>query len=405
MNRTVKIISLLVLLALFSACEKDLKSDGNIVVDGNILMTVILPNPSGQTGSSYMQIIDGVKPNTYNNTSALPIDYGVPPIIYGNEIYIIPGWANASNHLVKYIRKNGKIFKVGSLLLPSQSGANALVIHGNKAYISLSDIGKLLVVDYKNMKIISEIDITKYGVGDQNPDPSQMIIRDNLLYVCLSQLIANKMSSPTRKKSDVLIIDTKTDKPIKMITEEISGFSMPSKPESDSFSFFMDEKKDIYINCVSGFGMLRQKSGFIRIKNGETEFDKSYQFDITSTKIEGEKEKVDYLINVQYKSNGILYATGNCNAYYSKPADYAKDRSVLSMEIDLYAKTIKKLPVPNSNNYSASVSLYKGLVVFGLATSKDKGFYIYNPATGKASPEAVIKVQGFPYFLRLYEKK
>lgn len=404
MNTRVKIMTLLGMLALFNACEKDDNSTEPSIA-GDIVISTILPNPDGSSGSAYMQLIDGLQPKNYNSETAFPIAYGFPPTVIGDDIFVLPGWSQSTNVMEKYTRRNGKLTKTGSLNLPAQSGANAIVTKGNKAYVSLSKLGEILVVDYVNMKELGKIDITSYGIGDENPDPSQMIIRENLLFVGLNQLVGGYTPDVNRPKTDILIIDTETDKPIKMITEETSGFSMPTKPEADAKSIFMDENKDIYINCISGFGMIGHKAGFLRIKNGETDFDKSYQFVVSETDVEGEAEKINYIINVQYKENGKLYATGNSNAYFSASPDYAKDRSVLSVEIDIYSKAIKKLPLPHSNSYSAGVSICKDLVIFGLATTQDKGFYTYKPATGLASPGAVIKVEGFPYCIREFGTK
>lgn len=397
MIRKTRLLTLALCSILLGSCSNDDNNEEAIIGKNDVLISSILPNPDGQSGSEYMQLINGIETASYTNKKALPVGYGYPPTIIGNDIFLLPGWSMSNNIFAKYSKSNGKLNKIASLVLPDQSGANAIVTKGNKAYISLSKLGKILIVDHIKMEKIGEIDITSYAVGDKNPDPSQMIIRDNLLYVGLNQLVGGPTPDPKRAKVDVLIIDTNNDKPIKMITEEKSGFSMPTKPEADPNSIFMDEQGDIYINCISGFGMIGHKSGFLRIKNGETEFDDSYQFDITNTTVEGEKNRANYIVMLKYKEKGIVYASGKINAYYSDPVNYIKDRTIMALKIDLNTKTIKKLPLPSSNNFSTGVSFYKDLVIFGLATTKDIGFYTYNPINNKSSDNAIIKTEGYPY--------
>ena len=343
-----------------------------------------------------MRLVEDLSPAHYNNEMAIPVSMGTPPIIIGDDVFTVPGWTMSTVYLEKYSHINNQLIKQGEFELPSESGANYVMVKGNIAYISMCMLGKIQIIDHTTMEDLGVIDLSEYGVGDNNPDPAISIIRDDILYVALNQLVGGYAPDMTRAKADVALIDTKTNKVIKVITSE-AGFSMPTKPEADANSIFMDENKDIYINCISGFGFLGHKAGFLRIKNGETEFDNDYAFDVTQTNIEGEDQNADYLITIQYAGNGKLYATANINAYFSKEPNYFTDRSVVPLELDLNNKTIKRLTnLPASSNFGWSVRLVDNKILFGLATEKDKGFYTYDPVTGEASHEAVVKVNGYP---------
>lgn len=389
-----KFVMLVAITVAFMSCEKD---DTPVQPDkGDILISNLLPNPEGTSGSAFMQLINNLESAEYSNTIALPASYGVPPIIIGQDVYLLPGWVMATNMLEKYTRINGELVKQGVYELDPGTGANSLVVKGDKAYVSLCMHGKILIINHTNMTKLGEIDLSSYGVGDNNPDPAIAIIRDDLLYVGLNQLASGQYNpDPMRATTDILIIDTKTDTPVKMISKD--GFSMPTKPEADENSIFMDEKGDIYVNCISGFGFLGHGAGFLRIKNGETEFDDSYAFDITQTAIDGEEQNADYLISTYYTDNGMLYATGNINAYYSMPEpNYFADMCVIPLEIDIYKQTIKKVPgLPMSCNYGFSVGAIDNTLYFGLATTTNKGFYSYNTLTKEASSEPIIKVEGY----------
>ena len=219
-----------------------------------------------------------------------------------------------------------------------------------------------------------EIDLTTYGVGDDNPDPSGMVIRDNKLYVALNQMVGGYFAAPDRKKSDVVIINTDTDEVEKMITEESTDMSQPARPP-DCNQIFIDENNDIYIFCLGAFGAVPgHKAGILRIKDGETEFDNSYNFILSDAVITGEDNKMDYAQFVQYGGNGKIYALVNIPAYYSNPVNYITDRTAIAVEINLAAKTIKKLDLPRSNSYGG-VGKYNNKIVFGLATDTENGFF------------------------------
>lgn len=382
---------------LLTACSKDNDNPSTPTKGSDILISTFIPNPDGMSGSAYMQLIENINKANYDNKNAMEASYTVPAPVKGNYVFSLPGIGNTSNKLEVYTLEKGKLITKGSVALPANSGACGIALKGNIAYLSYLLQGKIGVVDLDKMTEINQIDITKYGIGDKNPDPSQMIIRDDILYVSLNQIRANHVPDPTRAKVDILLIDTKTNKPLKMITQETAGMSMPTKFEADHRGIFIDEHNDIYINCISGFGFLGHKAGFLRIKSGETDFDNSYQFDVTTATIEGEEHKANYCIAVQYAGNGKLYGTLSIPAYYSTPKpNWLEDRAIIPVEMDLKTKTIKRIGKHRSNNFAVTTSIYNGKIIFGLATKTDKGFFVYDPATKKISDKPIITIKGYP---------
>lgn len=407
--RSWQLIALLSILLFATACEKDSPSPSPDPKPQkekkDILIGTFISNPDGFSGSAYMQLIPNIEKANYNNKTALEASFYVPTPVKGNYAFSLPGIGNLSSKLEVFSLQDNQLVPKGSVQLPANSGACGIAVQEDKAYLSFVSLGKIGVVDLKSMTLTKEINITKYGIGDKNPDPSQMLIRDGILYVALNQIFKKNVPNPTRPKVDILLIDTKTDKPIKMITEETAGMSMPTKVAADHRGIFMDEQNDIYVNCVSGFGFIRHKAGLLRIKSGETEFDKSYQFDVTTTKIEGEQYNADFCSMIQYAGNGKLYATLGINRYYSNPINYLEDRIIIPAEIDLKTKTIKRIGTHRSSNFGTVVSLYKGKVIFGLATKTDNGFFIYDPKTGKISDKAIITIKGFPHSFSHFGEK
>lgn len=392
MNRVSKLIAIAIAVTFATSCDKDDPVQPQL---GGALICTTVPSPDGTTGSAYMQLIPDLKKASYDNSNAIPTTYNIPPITAGNNVFDLPATSAESNTITKYAFENNKLVKKGSMVAPENSLPIDIVTKGNKGYVALRGTGKIWVINHETMTEIKTIDLTAYGINDNNPDPNCLIIRDNLLFVALPQF-QGYMPNASRPAVDIAIIDLNTDKPIKMITDNTSGFTWPSAG-TDQHSLFMDEDKNIYIVCMGTFGMF--KSGLLRIKNGETEFDKSYQFAMNKTNIEGEANQMNYLSSIVYYKNNKAYGIANIPAYFANPKkpDYFNDRFSMPVEIDLNAKTIKALGLPRSNGYGTVAGIYDEQIVFGLATDTENGYFTYQPTSGKGSKKAVVSVTGYPY--------
>lgn len=399
-------LSKLAILGLFifslSSCEKD-KGENPTALMGDILVTTMVANPDGQSGGVYIQLIDDFEPENLTNTNAFPIPFNSVTYISGNDVFVTSGWNLETDVMVKYTRQDDDLVKTGECTLPTQSGSTGVAVRGDFAYVSCPLIGKIVVLNHTTMTKIKEIDISAYGVGDQNPDPSAILIRDNLLFVPLLQMTAHNIPAPERPYSDVLIIDTDKNEVLKMITDSTSNISFPTRPVDPS-SIFMDENKDIYIVALGTYGALPgHNAGILRIKAGETDFDKDYSFVFNNTSIEGDGNMCNYTIMNKYHKNGKLYALANIPAYYGETPNYLEDRAVMPVEVDIYSKTIKKLDLPLTNSYGTAVGVYNDIVAFGLSTTVDNGIYTYNTNSKESSNSAVITVEGYAFRIDTFE--
>lgn len=375
------------------SCEKD-EDKVILSTEGNLVLATLVPNPDGFSGSGYIQLIDDVEPKNISNTTAFPVPYTFVACTFGNDVYVLPSFGGEAK-IQKYTRTDGKLSKTGEGILPEYSGATCAVVKDDKLYISCTSIGKILVYKQEDMTKIKEIDLSSYGVGDLNPDPAAMLIRDNLLYIGLSQTVGGFFPALDRPYSDMLIVDTDTDTPLKMITSTTPGISYATKP-LDPKSIFMDENNDIYVTCGSVGGVPGHSAGILRIKNGETEFDDSYYFDLSNASIEGEANKITNLMLGEYYQDGKFYNSVHIDAYSSEPQDILGDRTIVPVEIDLYNKTIKTLDLPKSNFIGRCATIYDAMVIFGLATASDIGLYTYDLITGESSNGAVVTTEGHP---------
>ena len=314
--------------------------------------------------------------------------------IYKNDVFVMP--QRFGDIVRKYTRQtDGTLSEAGSFTAPAASTPLCTVIESDtKGYTSLWRAGKIIVFNPSTMAIINTIDLTSYALGgDGNPDPSVMAFRNGKLYVACNQT-SNGFTST--HPVQVLIIDTQNGNTITSATDNRSFWAGSINEQK---SIFFDESGDMYIYCVAsyGFGGPLQKSGFLRIKNGQTTFDSTYFFNTADYNITGiAGNKVDYLQRMRYSSNGIVYSTGNVYALASNPPNYVTDRTYGSFKVDIINQTITKLNIPYSNGYAASVCLFESKVLFGIAGTTGVGIYAFDPATNTASTNPIVTTQGDP---------
>lgn len=371
--------------------------------EGKYLIGTTIMNPQTYSGRSYFQLLEKITGQKIDNKKAIsaPLSY---PKIQGNDIYLFPAYKGETvSELQKYTRKNGNMTKTGALPVPENSSATNIVFASKtKAYLAMAGMGKIWIFNPQTMKKTGEIDITKLGIEDNNPDPGAMILRDGFLYVGLNQMVGGFIPKPERPYADVAIIDTKTDSLLKMITEKISGMSMPTRPIISN-SIFKDEKNDIYIACTGAFGKIpTHKTGFLRIKSGKTEFDKDYKWDLTQTNIEGEANKTSFIETVVYKGEGKAYGYTHIPAYEKEGETAYTAFAMEAVEFDLYKKTIKKLNLPMANSLSVGVYKYKDLIVFASFNQKASGFYSYNPKNEEVKGP-ILETTGYPVLFHYFE--
>jgi hypothetical protein len=296
----------------------------------------------------------------------------------------------------RYTRQDdGTLLPSGTITLSENSMAglsDILFLSDTKAYASMMLENRIIIFNPTTLQMAGEIDLAKpeYGLnGSSTPNPLGMMERDGKVFVgCL------ELSSPPLSNDGayMVIIDAATDRPEKFISD----------PRGTGATFFgnhgmyADEKGDIYILCYASYGyMPGQKSGFLRIKKGATDFDPDYFFNITDKVIPGIQGEHVVLTNFLYDRNGTAYMFGQNPAYASNPIDYVNDLLIQSVKINLYDQTVTPLDLPRSNSYSYSIIRYGDLILFGLATqSAGAGYFSYNPATGETGTTPFLNVPG-----------
>ena len=376
------------------SCDKDTPSTPE-TAGGRFLITTNVGNADGASGVSYFQTVEKME-GYIDNSQARPAGFGVPPIVIGQHIFVLPDYMGSTKSvLTHYVTdKKGNLSERGTLALPANSGASNIVLASEeKAYLSMQNIGIVMEFNPTTMQKVRDIDLNALAQPEVRVAPGAMVVRDGLLFVGLNQFDSQWM--PRLKQAEVAIIDTKSGKLLKKIVDTKHQLSFATRP-IDAHSIFVNPKDGaIYLNCVGSFGF---KPGFdggiLRIKKGETEFDADYALNIAQAKVENFNHTLNYLATVRLGSDGKLYAMvasyeldASANPYLAKV--------MVPVCIDLEKRTVTYIPGVKPSNGFAAVAEANGKIYFGVSNADDNGFYAYDLATQKITGLA-LRVQGFP---------
>lgn len=400
-------------MAAFTACGDDNKEQptpqpGEGGKFEGIVFATSIPNADGSSGAAYLQGIPKLTANTIDNSKGRPTGFGTTPIVApSGNVYSLPDYmGNSRSAIVRYVpNANGELVEKGKLELTAGAQAcNVVEVNAEKAYVSCQGTGKIVVFNPTTMKQVKEIDLNAYAQAGMNVAPSAMIVRDADLFVGLSQRDAKWM--PTKASAELVVIDTKTDAVKKHIVNTTLGLSTATRP-IDPKSIFMDENKDIYVNCIGSFGLNSEfPGGIVRIKNGTMDIDPDYLFKFSEVKVSGlVGDYGKFLGTVCYMAGGKLYAYINAPQLDPDSKNPYLTIAYCPVEVDLYNKTITKIEgLGYSNPHACAVAKYGNKVVYGLSNKTEHGFFSYDPATKKVEGP-ILKVTGNPLFFYSYGAK
>jgi len=295
--------------------------------------------------------------------------------------------------------ENNKLGKVtAKLSLPGTWVNHIYFVNEEKAYLG-GMLDSLLIINPKTMKKTGAIDLSKYKDKDALfVSPGTGVIVDGRLYVGLLQ---NVSDYATGDKAEVAIIDVKKDKVIAVATDDRVA-AVGSLDDSQNQSFIVS---DGYIYCYSNasWGYAPgQVDGFVRMKVGETKFDKDYVWNISKdVAIDGvtKKGNFKYLSPMTEVHDGVVYSFLNVMVDLQQvwtDMDSYHNNTNKPVQINLAKKKIKALPIDYSSSW-ASYGKYvedDGKVLFAVSTEKDGNAYFrYDPKTDEAkkigSPEQI----------------
>lgn len=391
----------------FTACDNDDEVVPTSTV-GKILFSTTVTNPSGDSGSGYLQAVGKFDGGVhYDNRNAIPLGFGsYPCVCESGNIYVFPDYMGGTELKLKRYVLNGdnQLELKGSMPLPANSSA-AIVVEANaeKAYVCCQSLDLIIAFNPQTMKEISRIDVSSLRNEGLAAYPGALYIRDGILYIALEQY--NSQWMPSENALEMALYNVSDDTFIKKIRNTSLGLCGPTRPV-DNQSIFEDENGDIYINCTGSFGYIPGlNSGMARIKKGETEFDESYRINFAETKVSGLScDYLNVLLMCRYAGNGKMYAYGYAYALDPDNPNSFLARIGVPVLIDLYKKTVKVIDgLPLSNGHGVAMGRHGNKMVYGSANDEYNGFSTVDLTTGKVETK-VATVEGYPSFFHSFEK-
>lgn len=344
---------------------------------------------------AYVGMFGDLDSEVADNKTAFEYNFGVYPFPYKDMVLLPEGTKGDKIH--KFIRDaNGYLKKDKTLVLEQGSRPGEInFIDENLAYASLVGRGKIAIFNPSKMEKIGEIDLSKYAINDNNPDPGCSVIREGKMYVALNQLSSTHGSYPG-VGAEVAVVNLLSEKVEKVMKDNRTG-AVGLFRHSDAF---VDERGDIYFYSAGKNFNIADKEGFLRIRQNREEWDPDYQFSLSQTPIAGLAQKGQYIIKFLYAGNGIVYA---CLKVSDSEFGILK-KDFQPVKIDVWNKTIEKLDLPLTDSMgSFAITSYKGLIIFGMTTEKSSGYYTYNPATGECSQTPRVVAVGMPSSIIAFE--
>lgn len=283
-------------------------------------------------------------------------------------------------------------------------GTHALMlkfVDKDKMYVEQTLGDAITAIDPLTLKEKATIDLSKYideKNGSLSTVPNSAVIRDGKMFVALSQCV-DFNSMITTNQGNVAVIDVKTDKVEKVITEDLTA-GLGVMDDMNNSMAFADENGDIYFYSTAAMGWAEgYKEGFVRIKKGKTEFDKDWVFHLHDAAFDGKKSNNNYLMSGgAYLGNGeFLGFFGN----FEDPSNF-NNYEWEFVVVNVWKKTIKKIDglTPTIPWFAPSIHLDADgkSVLLGHADKKGGAVYRYDIASGKVEKEMDVTT-GTAYYI------
>ncbi len=346
--------------------------------------------------SSFLGTFKDLSVKATDNKNAFEFQFGIYPFAYKNMIFIADG--NFGDKISKFVRNSdGKITQAGVLTFEQGAMPGEIsFLDEHTAYVSLKGRGKIAIFDPTDLTQKGDIDLSKYAIQDNNPDPGCNVLRDGKLFVALNQLNSPHTSVPG-VGAQVAVIDISTKKVEKVIKDDrvsVVGLFRHS-------TVIKDEKGDIYFYSQGVDGMNPLKDGFLRIKKGSTDWDTDYHFKLSDKTINLEQKgelAISWILPSFYTEKGATYACVCIPALGTTGTDhFITDKNYQPIKIDLWNKTIDKINLPLTTSMGAfAITKQNNNIIFGLVAEKGPGYYTYNTQTNKCSQAPVVTTIGLP---------
>lgn len=322
--------------------------------------------------TTYLQGLENLDFTTVGNDNATELTGSSSVVVEGQFMYAKPFGAPAN--LVKYtFDENGLAQEDNKIVVPGANTFSTIYFKDETtAYATVAGgISKLIVFNPTTMRVEDEISLK--DVTDKFPDANRtyyldMIERDNKLFMTVHY---ENNFAPINDYAYVAIINLETNTVEKVIEDQRTGMLFGGS--SSNAGMVKMANGDIYIQgkgTTDGGG--NAPSGIVRIKNGASEFDADYFFNLSEA-----------TGNICY---GIFHVNGK--SYTAKIEDetdfweFTGNPQFKYFEIDLENKTslgaVAGLPTTYASRGMAVTSFNNSEIVFTIATNDENALYKLN---------------------------
>lgn len=252
------------------------------------------------------------------------------------------------------------------------------------------------LIDAEDVSISKQVLTPLYTMSEAdtlNKWPTSVVVRGNNLFVSFYPLVGSTWDTPITDTAYVSVYSYPSLELVKTIKDTRTG---PIGYYGSSQALITAENGDIYTfstNSVSaGFTRPGTPSGILRIKNGETEFDESYHFDV-------ETETGYKLLTGAYAGNGkivarVLAVEEEWTAEWAWAAFTVTNPVCKMVVIDVINKTVTdisedQLPL-HGGQYSTPFYVNNGKVYVSVNDGTEAYIYAVDAATATAERGAKI---------------
>ncbi|MBP5246268.1 MAG: hypothetical protein J6Z31_00180 [Fibrobacter sp.] len=286
--------------------------------------------------------------------------------------------------------------KQGQITLAGAWANHIFFVNKNKGYIG-AQTDTLYIFDPQEMKITGGIDFTKFKSENATAvTPGTGVIVDGRLYIGLLQ---NQNAYATGDTAQVAIIDIEADSVIAVAKDDRVA-AVGSLDDSQNQAFVVT-KDYIYTYSNASWGYAPgQIDGFLRIKIGETEFDKDYAWLISQDlEIDGYTEKGNFKHFAPFSTAdgsvvyGFLNLMVDLKMVWKDMDDYFA-YTMKPVKVDLAKKKVTPLPIDYTSSWASYGNYLEdaGTVIFAVSTEKGGNMYLrYDPIS-----DAVTDIIGKP---------
>jgi hypothetical protein len=378
------------------SCEKE--TDKPLTKGESVQYAMAVTGGTYPSQTSYFMGFEQFPTGSVGTANAAEMQSSAMMFSYGGFHYISNFGTPATLRKFGFDDATGKPQELGSFIVQGLKTFGAIdFISATEAYAASNGFGgvpKLIKFNPTTMQITGTVDLSPLQkAAAKEVFYLGMAHRDNQLFMGVNYQTAS--FSNVGDSVYVAMINRTTDKVEKLIADGRTSMIWASGPASGfgGSSLFIDENKDVYVNGTGNGGSV--PSGIVRIKNGQSTFDKDYFFDMN-------KALGSDAYGVHYYGNGkaLTLKSDDPNNY---PFDDSKAAGYRFFKIDLAAKTSQgelsaTLPKVFSSAFSKK---WDDKLYLSAPTPQTNAIYSFDIASGAVKKEfdvAAGECNGFVKF-------